>query len=282
MSIWRVVRVQCRAHNIAVCVLVFAVAAVWGCTYERVVYDGWADFGRLADPKGDAPQVARPSMPTQTPPAWAIHLYTLGGEHHQAEAAELINQLRATPGLSDLWAHVGDGGTAVYQGRYHSPTDPIAAQDLLLAQSAVINGGRLFEQARLISLDQPADTSQPLTPSTGYDLRPFAGMYSLQIAYYDDEFGKDFRDAAEQAVTTLRGDGVEAYYYHGPHRSMVTVGLFTDGDFVQEGVQRVYGPRIRALQETYPYNLGNGRTLIQKIGGQDAGEQASFLVRVPG
>ncbi len=113
------------------------------------------------------------------------------------------------------------------------------------------------------------------------DVRAHSGMYTLQIGYYDDAFGPNFRNAAVKAAQTLREEGDPAYFYHGPHRSMVTVGLFTDDDLVQQGFQRVYGPNVKTLQEKYPYNLGNGRTVVERINGEIVGEQSSFLVRIP-
>ena len=121
------------------------------------------------------------------------------------------------------------------------------------------------------------------------DLKQHAGMYSLQIGFYDEAFGKEFRKAAEEMATILREDGVEAYYYHGPNISMVTVGLFDDSDLVKRevrmpnglvSIQEGYGPRIKVLQEQFPNNLGNGATVIDKIDGQNLGPQPSFLVRV--
>jgi hypothetical protein len=105
-------------------------------------------------------------------------------------------------------------------------------------------------------------------------------MYSLQIGFYDDAFGPDFRQAAEQAAAALHQQGEQAYYYHGPNRSLVTIGLFTENDFVQQGPQRAYGPQIKQLQQRFPYNLANGLTQIQKIDGRTIGEQPSFIVRV--
>jgi hypothetical protein len=91
------------------------------------------------------------------------------------------------------------------------------------------------------------------------------------------------------AAARLRADGDQAYFYHGPNRSLVTVGLFTEQDFGVEqqpapdgGVLFIptYGQRVRELQKKFSYNLGNGRTIIEKSGDKKLGEQPSFLVRV--
>jgi len=114
-----------------------------------------------------------------------------------------------------------------------------------------------------------------------FDLRQFIGYYSFQIGFYDADFGKDFREAAEQAVRVLREDGHEAYYYHGPYRSIIAIGVFDYNQaFVRAGTVDTYAPQIRELQKTFPYNLSNGVTLKQKINGQDIGEQKSSLIRV--
>jgi len=113
------------------------------------------------------------------------------------------------------------------------------------------------------------------------DLRQHTGMYTLQIGVYDREYGQGYQRAAEQAVAVLREQQEQAFYYHGPHRSMVTIGLFTDDDFVIQEGRWSYGSSIRALQERFPYNLRNGLTMVEKQGGVTLGEQASCLVRVP-
>ena len=124
------------------------------------------------------------------------------------------------------------------------------------------------------------------------DLYQFAGddLMTLQIGYYDEQYGEDFREAAELAAKELREQGDQAFYYHGPNRSLLTVGLFGQEDLVQHTtpgqdgrifVQTQYSQRVVELQKKYPHNLGNGLTLLQKQGGKDIGAQLSSLVRVP-
>jgi hypothetical protein len=61
---------------------------------------------------------------------------------------------------------------------------------------------------------------------------------------------------------------------------MVTIGLFTDADLISDGATQTYGPKIRELQQKFPYNLGNGLTIVQKLAGKTLGQQPSFLVRL--
>jgi len=250
--------------------------AISGCTYTRVVLDGWAPLKALADPKPQVSQQVKKVKSTSViRDQWSIIIESFDGPSRKRQAARLMDQLHDQGHLPDLWIHQSPNQTQIYRGLYDNPNDPRARSDLRQTRLVKLKDQRSFLSARLIPLGPtPHDQVGEL------DLRPHTGKYSLQISYYDEQFGPKFRQAAEKAAQALRSDGDEAYYYHGPHRSMVTVGLFTDVDFSQKGPIRVYGSRIKALQDKYPYNLGNGLTLIKNVDGKTIGEQSSFLVRV--
>lgn len=164
-----------------------------------------------------------------------------------------------------------------------------------------VTRGAVVRSPELLSPSVPAGPSGSSTSSAGtgaaggspgegsvaaWNLARYPRAYSLQIMYYDPAFGPDFRKAAEEAVRVLREDGIEAYYYHGPHRSLVTVGLFSQEDFEQAPTPagflvEVPGPRIRQLQQQFPYSGANGRQLIQKFPDGSSEPLPSFLVRVP-
>lgn len=250
-----------------------------GCTYERVVHDGWAGLRKLADSQQQGPSAGSdaPAQPGPSTTQWAIHVLSFKGPARRRHAQSLIDQLKKQANLPDLWMNDDADQVHVYRGRYDDPASTTAQNDLRQTRMVKLDGEPAYQNAQLVPLGPAAAmaTADPL------DLRQHTGMYSLQIGYYDEAFGPEFRQAAEQAAKTLRGQGDPAFYCHGPTRSMVTIGLFTDADFGRDGAVWIYGPAIKALQEKYPYNLGNGRTLIQKVNGQQAGEQQSFLVRVP-
>ena len=269
-------RDKALAWCVWVAVLMVVCAAVGGCTYRRVVKDGWAPLRELADKKpGDAN--SRDTAAERSETLWAVQLAAFTGPMRHGDAIAMIRALRERTDLSDLWVQEGGQVMYLYQGRFNSREDRSAQDALQAARSNDVGGSRPFAAAELVPVtmsQKDAPTEDPL------DLRRFRGMYTLQIGYYDDAFGPGFREAAVQAARALRDDGHEAYFYHGPHRSLITVGLFSDGDFVQRGVQRTYGPAIREVQETFPNNLGNGVTLVEKVDGRDIGNQPSFLVRV--
>jgi hypothetical protein len=114
-----------------------------------------------------------------------------------------------------------------------------------------------------------------------FDLHQFAGKFSLQVMFFDAASGSDYRKRAEQTAKALRADGVEAYYYHSPNMSMVTVGIFDDNDFVKVGNEYGYGDRIHEVQKRFPYNLGNGKPIPLRVDGKVVeGNQPSVIVKV--
>ena len=248
-----------------------------GCVYTRVVKDGWAPLRALGGASSPSPSKANrtPHGRLADRSSWAILIASFEGDRRQRQAERLIKRLRQEAHLPDLWLENGPDQTHVYRGRYSDPGGVDATEALRQTRMVQLGDTRPYTSASLIPLGpQARGGADPL------DLRRHTGMLSLQIGFYDDAFGRGYREAAQEAARELRAQGEEAYYYRGPHRSMVTIGLFTEDDFVQQGVQSVYGPRIKELQARFPYNLGNGRTLIEKIQGKHVGEQPSFLVRV--
>jgi hypothetical protein len=101
-----------------------------------------------------------------------------------------------------------------------------------------------------------------------------APLYTLQIGVYDSENAQEARRAAEEAVASLRKQGSPAYYHHGPHRSMVTLGLFGRAEFDAES--GVMSPGLAKLMEEHPEHFVNGRT--QLLGGKPV---RTAVVEVP-
>lgn len=125
-------------------------------------------------------------------------------------------------------------------------------------------------------------------------------IYTLQVARYGhidnqrptNEELASFRNAAEEAVLQLRTAGDEAYFYHGPAGSTVTIGLFEDADYVTttkgpdgntQQLPRPYeSARLMAARTKFPHNLVNGQTLeVRTKGSKDPITQPSFVVGVP-
>ncbi len=243
-----------------------------GCATEtRVVRDGWGPLREL-----EAKQ-RRTTGETGTQ-EYAILLRSFEGEDRIRDAKALLLRLQRESRWSDVWIEPRKDTALVLRGRYPLPDVDDAQRTLQASRNLMLDGAQAFADAQIISLGGPDPTAQT-GAAHPHDVSQFVGMYTLQIGFYDEAFGETFRKAAEEAAQVLRTEGEQAYYYHGPNRSLITLGLFTDDDFVMENKATAYGPRMRALQERYPYNLANGVTLIETRQGVRT-EQPSFIVRV--
>jgi hypothetical protein len=245
-----------------------------GCaTEEHVVNDPWGWFKNI-QPAGET------SGATASAQVWTIAVLVFDGPDHANRAAALVGRLAHEVDLPNVWFRDDGERTMIYCGHYPTPNSPLAQSDLVRTRQVTLDGKRIFGAAELVPIGAAlqAATTAPQNP---WDLRRYPGMYTLQIGFYDGDYGKGFRAAAEEAVRVLRGDGQEAYYYHGPNRSMVCLGLFNDDDFVRDADGDMgYGPRVRQLQQQFPYNLGNGVTVLERRPGQQQPvAQPSFLVR---
>jgi hypothetical protein len=216
---------------------------------------------------------------------WAIVLDMLVGQGHHQFAEQRVRELATQTGLPGFWSVNEGTRSMVYFGRYDSPTTAEARNDLAKMRNLADSGRITASTVNLVPVRQPLSGD-----INAHDLRAVqtpGAVYTLQVGYYDQQFGPDFRQAAEKAVDVYREDGAEAYFYHGPNRSLVTIGIFgraaakIDNTGSNKG-RIVYHPYIVELQTKHPYNLGNGLTLLVKnpATGKKR-EQPSFLVRIP-
>lgn len=255
----------------------------------RIVRDGWSDYQQLADSdprwraanKGDGNPLESTSAPQAPQTHWAIRVAEFTGNNRGEQATALVEKLRSESTLGRFWIEELSGRATVYQGQYPNARSPDAAETLAEIQQLKV-AGRSFERAAIVEINpRGRRVADP------HDLSQFFGFYSLQVGFYDEAAGDRYA-AAEQAVRALREEGHDAYYYHGPNVSLVTVGLFTydeafvttDSRLAARSTVDVYGPPVRELQKQFPHNLGNGRTLVQKVKDKKIGDQPSLLVRV--
>jgi len=178
-------------------------------------------------------------------------------------------------------------------GRYADPLSARARADAQRIRDLVVDGKRPFAGAVLVRESDP-------TPTTGrlarYDLRNAKklfgadAVYTLQIGVYAREDDRrptredlaSFRSSAEQAVEDLRRAGDQAFFYHGPNGSMVTVGVFSEDDIDLTVVPEIESPRLREVRARHPHNLLNGLGVRETRRGSDEETlQASRLVLIP-
>ena len=117
-------------------------------------------------------------------------------------------------------------------------------------------------------------------------------MYSLQVGVYartdrsrpSTTELQEFRNASEAAVRQLRGDGVEAYYYHGPNSSSVTVGVWGEDDHKTNSTL-IESAELMAMRAKFPELLINGmgqrKSVRTTTGGEAYVLEKSRLVALP-
>jgi hypothetical protein len=262
----------------------------------------WAQSG--SDPKLDrfrkeSKEVLKPSGQksksgqAQTS-GWVIVVGAFTSEDQEEQARKAAQQLALEGSLTGVTVHKRGKTTVLEYGSYPTPDDARAQEDLARVRDLTINGEKPLAEAFLAPPDEVAGTIPE------FDLRNapknFRGkekpLYTLQVAVYtrDDDTSPspkelaEFRKTAEEAASQLRREGEQAFYYHGPNRSMVTIGLFgaRDTDPLKPGVESM---QLRELRERYKYNLLNGKGIRETRKGTDGRDvttmQPSFLVAVP-
>lgn len=228
---------------------------------------------------GDAP-VAQPEASKRT--TWAILLGATTGPGADRQAATLAALAKQSGSVESVFIERRDEGYAVLYGSYDDPGSAQAKSDLASARAIMIADARPFEGAIMA----PPAVRGVAGSTPEYDLRnvrQFSGdkgvRFTFQVGIYlrtdlqkptESEIA-EFRKSAEEAVRALRGSGEQAFYYHGPEKSTITIGLFSDDKDV----------RIPALRKKYPLNMVNGQqtTNAKAVAGQRG--QESFLVRLP-
>jgi len=213
--------------------------------------------------------------------AWSIVLLAFRGERHQQAAAEALERVRTQGGLPDAYIQQrAPTVSAVAFGRYPAPEDPAAQRDLRRLRAITIDNAQPFAAAFLAPPVLGAEQGQlrELDLRNARAIHGSSVLYTLQIGAYDpgpNAPAADLREArrlAEQAAAQLRREGELAFFYHGPNRSMVTVGVYTTDDHGSFGESA----ELQRARTQFPHNLVNGQGV--RVGG---GLQPSFLVAIP-
>lgn len=223
--------------------------------------------------------------PIASDATWAIMLENFTDSSHPQSAAQALARYRLATSLTDFWVDTQATRSTLYYGRYPAADSQSALKDQQTLRSLAAAGRGFTPRSFVIS---PVAII-PSTANQEHDLRLAAvnpqAIYTLQVAVYDDLFGKGFREAAQQHAARLRDAGEEAYFYHGPHQSLVTIGVFYHGavKVIQSGPlrgQSEYHPYIRdELQARYPDMQVNGQRQPMDATGQRFAP--TVLVRIP-
>lgn len=210
---------------------------------------------------------------------WTIVLATFNGPDARVDAAEALPAIQQGSGFTGLFVEHRRRGSFVASGRYASETDPVAIADLERFRSFERNGVRPFGRAFLAPPVGGAEGSRPeINLLRAKEVFGRDARYTLQVAVYESSDRRESMRAAEEAAYIYRQDGELAFYYHGPTKSMVTIGVFSDRDIdVEAGIESA---ELTALRLRHPRNLFNGMAIRETTQGRTR-EQPSQLVQIP-
>lgn len=252
-----------------------------GCEMERRVVSksGWTRMFEDSEWNDSGTRGSDTEATSRNNRGYSIELGRYSGARAYHGVHKLMQTARQDAGLGNLWYATVGTETTVYMGRFTDDGSKEAKAALRQVRNAQVDGEELFAKAKIVKL-VASDRGEVLDPR---DLRTLKGkgLYTLQIGYYDGNYGPDFRRAAETAVDVLRDQDVEAFYYHGPHRSMVLINAWTHREaFTLVGTTDRYSNAVRLTQEKYPYNVPNGKSFDANDDPEFVRSQHSFLVPI--
>jgi hypothetical protein len=173
------------------------------------------------DGGGAKPQaaVSAPAIPAGA--EWTIYCTTIPGLGHIQQSTNLRDQLVKSTGMRDWYVVHGENDSTLYYGFYKSLDKSIKSAREKIDAMTDATGGRPFRNALIVELTTP----DPEAPAQ-WDLAnaPAGMVWSVQIAAY--EGSPQRKKFAVDAVREARGQGVPAYYFHGPSISSVCVGAW--------------------------------------------------------
>ncbi|MCC6676018.1 MAG: hypothetical protein IT436_02635 [Phycisphaerales bacterium] len=246
------------------------------------------DTGRELFAKG--PSAGTPASRTD----WTIMVgaYTGPDQARQARTTQAVVQ---SLGFSDAFTEVRGKTTIVGLARYPEPGDPRAQEDLARIREFIVDGQRPYARAMMVPPEVNAGGAMSeLDLRSAKDKYGRRAIFTLQVGVYSRPDAQEptqgdlaqFRKAAEEAAARLRREGDEAFFFHGPFRSMVTVGVFDYSDS-DKGAGKPESQRLVEARKKHPYNLLNGSPYRAKRSGSSApsGKTDDFvksdLVEIP-
>lgn len=240
--------------------------------------------GRVVMAPGRAAQGSSGDGTQDGAAGWSIVLESFQGAQSVAIAQSRLAEVARLSGLADVSVRTTPQGAAIVAGLWRHPSEPGAQEALRRVRSVSAGAERPFAQAFLAPPVRGVDAGElpELNLASAKSIFGSRAVYTLQIGVYEAPDRAQAKRAAEQAALRLRREGELAFYFHGPVRSMVTVGVFSDRDL--QGPARAYGPAITAVHERYPINLLNGQfPIVERVpGAREQRQQPSTLVRIPG
>ncbi len=205
---------------------------------------------------------------------WGILLESYSGSGHVQRARQRRDQVARSLGREDVTVQTRSRGSAVVLGSYAGPDDPRAQRDLEWVQSVVAGGRRPYERSYLAPPPPPPADLGNIPELNLLSAKRLAGpdaLYTFQVGVFESSRRERAKRAAEAYALELRRQGEMAFYYHGPTKSMVTIGIFGKRAY-DTRAQRV-SLEVQALQRRFPQNV--------MMPEPDGPAQPSMLVLIP-
>ena len=202
-----------------------------------------------------------------------ILLVEYQGPEAAASAQRLLKEL-ASQGLPDVFTVEGAEYASVCVGRYNSWKDHDA--DRMLKRVRVIpdtQGQYPFMGVMLVPVPEPL-------PENPWPIEKADGFYTLIVASWE---APGRMDSAQRYTGSLRSRGYEAYVYHGPRLSTVSIGAFGPEVFDDPGKvwrpgekPKIIDAGVKGLMDKFRY---------VRLEGEQTPPEAhlpTYLGRIPG
>ena len=240
-------------------------AALVGC--DMMNQDSAGSAGMGGSGLGLAAPAAKPDESADQPYSILLCMFT-DPERHIQDAEYYQQSLTNNLKWKGVFVVNKAGVSELFWGRYGSPA--AAQANLRIAKAhRTQTGTQPFSQAFVVPL--PGKDIGP----AAWNLRNAKGLYTLLLATFQDDPSRNYVGRKKFALDyckRLRDGGYEAYFYHGPVISLVTVGLYgadavshQSGNGPGGGIESylLTDPKVKALQRDFPYLAINGNTESQ-------------------
>ena len=208
---------------------------------------------------------------------YTILLYPHGGADHIQAADEHYKKAEKYTGWRGLYVVNKENHSELYWGRYRTRREAMKKLQIAKRWPAPATKERVFQKAIIVRLP-----GKDIGPEE-WNIKNAKGFYSVLVAVFYDIEGRNYFGRKRRAVELcekLRKQGKEAYFYHGPVRSGVAIGVFprsairvdqvtsihpTTGDRSLQERKVIVGVNMKQMLRDYPELVICGNTESRKI-----------------
>ncbi|MFA6133344.1 MAG: hypothetical protein WC869_04925 [Phycisphaerae bacterium] len=218
--------------------------------------------------------------------SFTILLFTFPGSDHVKNAAQGKEETAKYTKWKNLQVVNKADTSDLIMGRFRSPREAEPTLKKVRAYKTPANI-QLFAHAILIPVPG-TDFGPP-----EWNILKTNAAFSVAMAEFYDVPEASYvgrKKLAVDCVSLLRKDGEEAYYYHGPVKSIVCVGCFTEEDYpavwsAGKRTREIRNARIKEILAKHLKLAVNGVEELVVLPGPDNSKQkfatASYILEIP-